>query len=390
MNELIDSISPMAVATKLTGPGPGAVAGGEPSSSSAEKRPAAERLLALDAYRGLIMILLISHGFGLASLKDHPIGRHLAYQVDHVAWEGLVLWDLIQPAFMFMVGVAMPFAFARRQEQAAGGGFWPSFAHVARRSAILIFLSQVFVATGSGPYQFGLINVLSQIAFAYLICFLLMRLEFNLQVSAAIGLLAAHWLLFLRYPGPAGPFSQEGNIGQAIDQWLLGRNYSGYYVTINFVSSTVTTLFGVWAGLLLRRPVELREKLRILLWSGGGCLVAGMLLSLANPMVKRLWTASFTIYSAGLVILGLAAVVWLVDGLGWKRVAMPMVWVGTNSLFIYCMGQMCYGGISRAVGVFTGKFEWLGLLGPVAQACATLAVLWWMCWWLYQRTLLSG
>ena len=385
-NELTDSISPMPVVTELTGPGSGAAASGGLSSLTAGNRPASERLLALDVYRGLIMVLLISHGFGLGSLKDHPIGRHLAYQVDHVAWEGLVLWDLIQPAFMFMVGVAMPFAFARREEQAAGGaGFWRSFAHVARRSAILIFLSQLFVAVGSGPYQFGLINVLSQIAFTYLICFLIMRLEFNLQVSAAVGLLAAHWLLFLRYPGPAGPFSLEGNIGQVIDQWWLGRNYSGYYVTINFVSSTVTTLFGVWAGMLLWRPIELREKMRILLWCGGGCLVAGMALSLVNPMVKRLWTASFTIYSAGLVILGLAAIVWVVDGLGWKRLAMPLVWVGTNSLFIYCVAQMCYGGISRGVGVFTGKFEWLGLLGPVAHACATLAVLWWMCWWLYQR-----
>jgi heparan-alpha-glucosaminide N-acetyltransferase len=357
----------------------------EKPTPGATASPTGERSLALDAYRGLIMILLISHGFGLSALKDHPIGRHLAYQVEHVAWVGVTLWDLIQPAFMFMVGVAMPFAFARREQQ-TGGSFWPSFAHVVRRSVILIFLSQVFVAVGSrSQFQFGLINVLSQIAFAYLLCFLIMKLDFNLQVSAALGLLAAHWLLFLRFPGPDGPFSQEGNIGQVIDQWLLGRTYPGHYVTINFISSTVTTLFGVWAGMSMRRPIELREKMRVLLWSAGGCLVVGMLLSVANPMVKRIWTASFAIYSAGLVILGLAVMIWLVDGLGWKRFAMPMVWVGTNSLFIYCVGQMCYGGISRGVGVFTGKFEWLGLLGPVAHASATLAVMWWMCWWLYQR-----
>jgi predicted acyltransferase len=353
------------------------------SAGEERARGGAERSLALDAYRGLIMVLLISHGFGFGALKDHAIGKYLAQQVDHVAWEGVVLWDLIQPAFMFMVGVAMPFAFARRQAQSEG--FWPSFAHAAWRSAVLIFLSQVFVAVGSGKYQFGLINVLSQMAFTYLICFLLMRLEFRLQVAAAIGLLAAHWLLFVRYPGPAGPFSQEGNVGQVIDQWLLGRNYPGLYVTINFISSTVTTLFGVWAGMLMRRQIALREKLRILLWWAGGCLIGGMLLSLFNPMVKRIWTASFTVYSGGLVILGLAAIIWLVDVRGWKRFAMPLVWVGTNSLFIYCVSQMCRGGISRGIGVFTGKFEWLGLLGPVALDCAVLGVMWWMCYWLYQR-----
>ena len=350
-----------------------------PSPSSAPAPASVERSLALDVYRGLIMILLVSHGFGLGTMTNNPIGQYLARQMDHVPWEGAVLWDLIQPAFMFMVGVAMPFAFAKRQE------FWPSLGHVAWRSAVLIFLSQLFGAVGSGKVEFGLINVLSQIAFTYLLCFLLLRLEFRNQVAAAAGLLVAHWLLFLRYPGPAGPFSQEGNIGQVIDQWLLGRNYSGYYVTINFISSTVTTLFGVWAGMLMRRPIELREKLRILLWWACGCLIGGMLLSLVNPMVKRLWTASFTIYSGGLVILGLAITIWLVDGRGWRRFAMPMVWVGTNSLFVYCFWQMGYGGLSRGVGAFTGKFAWLGALGPVAQACATLAVMIWICRWLYVR-----
>ena len=264
-------------------------AGAQPTSPpGVTPQPPGERSLALDAYRGLIMVLLISHGFGLSALKDHWLGKYLAQQVDHVQWEGLVLWDLIQPAFMFMVGVAMPYAFARR-----GSGGWGGFTHALRRSAILIFLSQLFVAVqASGQFQFGLINVLSQIAFTYLICFLLMRFDFRVQAAAAVALLGGHWLLFLAYPGPAGPFSPQGNVGQVIDQWLLGRNYSGYYVTINLVSSTVTTLFGVWAGMLMRRPIALPQKLRLLLSWAGGCLAGGLLLSLANPMVKRIWTAS--------------------------------------------------------------------------------------------------
>jgi heparan-alpha-glucosaminide N-acetyltransferase len=379
--DLMDSISPMP--TLIETNQPGAAAG---TASDAKTPAAGERSFALDAYRGLIMVLLISHGFGLSALRDHPIGKYLAAQVDHVPWEGLVLWDLIQPAFMFMVGVAMPYAFARRQE--TGGSYWTSFAHAAWRSAVLIFLSQLFVAvqSSSGQFQFGLINVLSQIAFTYLICFLLMRFDFLTQVAAAVGLLAAHWLLFLQYPGPGGAFSQEGNVGQAIDQWLLGRNYSGYYVTINFLSSAVTTMSGVWAGMLMRRPLDLREKLRILLWWAGGCLAGGMLLSLANPMVKRLWTASFTIYSAGFVLLGLAAMLWMVDGRGWRRLTLPLVWVGTNSLFIYCVSQMCRGGISRGIGTFTGRFAWLGTeMGPIMHECSVLAVMWWVCRWMYQR-----
>src|SRR5260370_31142500 len=78
------------------------------------------RLESLDAYRGFIMILLASSGFGLAVLEHHPGWAWLASQVDHAAWEGCTFWDLIQPAFTFMVGVAMPFAVARRIANADG------------------------------------------------------------------------------------------------------------------------------------------------------------------------------------------------------------------------------------------------------------------------------
>lgn len=118
------------------------------------------------------MILLVSTGFGFGALKDHPFWGAFAAQVDHVPWDGMVLWDLIQPAFMFMVGVAMPFSFARRA--AAGATFAQNLGHVAGRSLKLILLANLFTVVQSQKIQFGLINVLSQIAFTYLICFLLL------------------------------------------------------------------------------------------------------------------------------------------------------------------------------------------------------------------------
>src|SRR5437867_12725588 len=76
-------------------------------------RPATERLQSLDAYRGLIMLTLLA-GSIFHSLKGHPVWNWLYVQNEYVDWAGCVYWDLIQPSFMFMVGVAMPFAFARR------------------------------------------------------------------------------------------------------------------------------------------------------------------------------------------------------------------------------------------------------------------------------------
>src|SRR6187431_3518151 len=86
------------------------------SAVPAETKPST-RLLSLDAYRGFIMTILAGSGFGLAVLKSYPNWAWLAAQVDHAAWEGCTFWDLIQPAFTFMVGVSMPLAFARRQAE---------------------------------------------------------------------------------------------------------------------------------------------------------------------------------------------------------------------------------------------------------------------------------
>src|SRR6476659_10087415 len=140
------------MATTLAQPAPPAAA------TSPAIAPA--RLASLDAYRGFIMLLLISHGFGFEVLKNYPGWAWLARQVDHAAWEGCTFWDLIQPAFTFMVGVAMPFAFARRSSR-------DLFRHVAWRAFLLIALSNIFSNWGSTKPRlvFQLINVLCQIAF---------------------------------------------------------------------------------------------------------------------------------------------------------------------------------------------------------------------------------
>jgi len=124
---------------------------------SAEAKPkvsAQQRCLALDAYRGFIMFVLVSGGFGLAELaKRRPAFGGIARLFDHMPWEWIVFWDLIQPAFMFMVGVAMPFALARRREQGASERqlFW----HVVVRSLRLILMSQILISIGNGMSATG-------------------------------------------------------------------------------------------------------------------------------------------------------------------------------------------------------------------------------------------
>src|SRR5262245_27793226 len=270
-----------------------------------------ERYVSLDAYRGFIMLMLVSHTFGLNAMRGLPGWSWLALQFEHVEWEGLVFWDLIQPAFMFMVGMAMPFALANRS--AKGNTAGQILRHVAWRAFVLIVLSQVLISISGGKLQFQLINVLSQIAFTYFFTFLILRLPIRFQVLTAFLILAGHWALFVLFPGPEGAFSKTGNIGARLDLATLGYNYSGFYVTINFVTSTVTTLLGAWTALFLMRRKSHATNLKVIMLSSVTCLASGLALSLFNPMVKRLWTTSFTLYSAGWGFLMLAAFYWLVE-----------------------------------------------------------------------------
>ncbi len=344
-----------------------------------------KRLLSLDAYRGLIMFTLISHGLGLSVLKNYPGWEWLARQVDHVDWTGCVFWDLIQPAFTFMVGMAMPLALERRR--AEGASFAQLLKHVAWRAFALIALSNILSNFNSGATQpkLQLINVLSQIAFGYLLCFFILQLRFVWQVAVGVATLALHWGLFVAFPGPEGPFSKTGNIGAVIDLAVLGYNYSGGYTTLNFLGNAVTILFGCWCGLLLMQPLSTSQKLRILSAAAVAGWLAGLALEPINPMVKRLWTASFALYSAGWVIAILALLYWLIEIRQIRGWTFPFLILGMNSIFIYSFSQVLYGWLDRGLAVFSARFAFLGPLGAIPQALLAFSVMWYLCYWLYQR-----
>src|SRR6266436_7851377 len=344
-----------------------------------------QRYLALDAFRGFIMFVLVSRGFGLEALaKRNPAFTGIANQFEHMPWEWITFWDLVQPAFMFMVGVAMPFALARRMEQGATGRrlFW----HVVARSLRLILMSQILISIGGGKLSFQLINVLAQIGITYFLCYLIMQLRFRWQALIAVLILVGYWALFVAFPGTEGPFlSKTTNIGAVIDIYVFGHPNSDDWVNINFLTSTVTTLFGVWTGQLLQSNRSHGEKMRIMAISAVACLALGLIIHPWNPIIKRICTTSFTLYSTGWVLLMLLAFYWFVEVKGYRKWTFPLVVIGANSIFIYSVHMVLQGWLNRAVGVFTLNFTWLGDFAPVAQSCAVLLAMWYLCYWLYQR-----
>ena len=350
--------------------------------NAGEKLSSSDRLVSLDAFRGFIMTTLAAHGFGLATLSDDPSWGWLGRQFQHAQWEGMAFWDVIQPAFMFMVGLAMPFAFAARVRRAGSESVWR---HVAYRALMLIVISNVMMSISAGRMHFQLINVLAQIGFTYFICYWLMKLRFKAQAAWAALIMMAYAVLFIAYSGADGAFSAGDNIGERIDHFVFGAANPGHWATINFIPSTVVTLFGVWCGYLMIEKNSHTRRMKLLAGGAGACFAVGYALAPFIPIVKRIHTPSYTFAVSGWVLLLLLGFYWLVEVKGYRRITFPLVVVGVNSMFIYCLHILLAGWINESVAVFSHEYSYLGKWGPVAQAISMFLVMWYLCHWLYKR-----
>jgi predicted acyltransferase len=388
------------------------------------------RLMSLDAYRGFIMLFMASGGLAIPgvvkamcptqeALDAHPVWRFLAFHTDHVPWEGGSLWDMIQPAFMFMVGVALPYSFASRQ--AKGQSPLKIYLHAALRSFILIVLGVFLASNWSRQTDFVFTNVLAQIGLGYFfLCFLVNRGRL-VQSAALAAILVGYGLWFYVYPSPGEDFNyldagvaelqpwSEGafahwdkntNAAAAFDRWFLNqfpqpvrvsptlsvqmgllapppagpwaalpyaqftprieRSYffsSGGYQTLNFIPSLATMILGLMAGELLRSMAYTDiEKFIRLAFAGFVLVVAGMILgALVCPPVKRIWTPTWVLYSGGWVFLMLAAFYLVIDIWGFQRWVWPLVVVGMNSIAMYMMAQLIKGWTATTLRTHLGQ-----------------------------------
>lgn len=379
---------------------------------------APNRLVSLDAFRGFIMLLMASSGFGLVQVaKAHPDSwgwQQLAFQLSHVEWTGCALWDLIQPAFMFMVGMAVPFSLLRRKQE--GQAFFGRLGHASARALLLVLLGVLLATRGADTqtnWQFT--NVLAQIGLGYIFLWLLAVMGWEYCAAAAVVILTGTWWWFLQHPlpgpdfdyaaagaaatdllpGASGHWSKHLNAAAAFDRWFLNLfprqepfvTNPGGYTTLNFIPALATMLMGaVTAGLLTRSRQSHARKCVNLLVAGVLLLLAGTLLDIfLVPSVKRIWTPSWVLFSGGWVLLMLAVFYWLVEVAGQRRLVFPLVVVGMNSIFIYLMHSLCAGWIGTRLKTHLGADCFTGAWGPVLEKCDILLVLWLLCLWLYRQ-----
>ena len=311
------------------------------TEKSSNQPPAAEgRLVSLDFFRGVTMFMLIGESTGLyerlrdPALKGTLLGA-LGWQLEHHLWNGLHCWDLVQPFFMFIVGVAMPFSIGKRWER--GDSWSKTFHHALSRSSLLLFFGWALYCIGPGHLTFELWNVLAQLSFTYLVAFLMMRKPARVQLGFTFGLLVATELLYRFWPvaGFNQPFVADHGFGAWMDLAIMGKLSDGHWVVFNAVPTTAHTMWGVLAGQVLKSTRAPWQKIRMLAVAGAIGVVAGYSLNPLTPIIKRICTSSFVIVSGGWCLLALVLSYWLIDVIGLKKWSVFFNIVGMNSLFIY-------------------------------------------------------
>jgi predicted acyltransferase len=387
--------------------------------------PISSRNVAVDAYRGFVMLLMMAEVLRLSQVAAAYPGSWfwsiLAYHQTHAEWAGCSLHDLIQPGFSFLVGVALPYSIASRMAKGVTVG--RLFAHACWRALLLVALG-VFLRSAHAPQTyFTFEDTLSQIGFGYPFLFLLGLRPPRWQWIALGTILVAYWLAWAIYPiaGPQFDWSSVGvspgwhrlhnfqgfaahwnknvNLGNAFDQWFLNlfpreRPFvynEGGYLTLSFIPTLGTMILGLAAGRWLRAAAP-AIPIKRLLMAGGAGVITGLLLHFTGvcPVVKRIWTPGWTLFSGGACFLILAAFCAVIEMKAWKRWAFPLVVIGMNSIAAYLIAHLLPDFISDSfrIHLASGVFAQFGSgLEPFVQGFAILLVYWLILFWMYRRKL---
>jgi predicted acyltransferase len=353
-----------------------------------------QRLLSLDFLRGFIMVLLALESTGLYEhLFKVTRGNALNgffLQFFHHPWNGLRFWDLVQPAFMFMAGVAMAYSLHKQQQQ--GVAWSESFRKILKRCFWLFFWGVLDYAVRPAGLSFELWDVLTQLSFTTLVAFLIFRWSATAQILCCIFLLILTEILyrFTHVPGFDQPFTDQHNFGNYMDLVLMNKINQDGWVAINCIPTAVHTIAGALVGKLLLTGK--RNKISPMLFWAAVCLIVGFSLDLLHltPIIKRIATSSFTLSSLGWCLLGLAFCYWWIDMRHHRQWLQFWTIVGMNSLFIYLffeiVGSRWFNGYVGAVT--NGLMEMIQLPEMPMLIITSICIFtleWGLCYFLYRR-----
>jgi len=382
-----------------------------------------QRVASVDVYRGFVMLLMMAEVLSFTrvseALPNSTFWQILSFNQSHVPWVWLGLHDLIQPSFTFLVGVVLPFSIAGRKNRGATSG--SILQHTIKRSLILICLGIFLRSIDSNQTYFTFEDTLTQIGVGYTFLVLLGFYSQRVQVIALVIILVGYWLAFALYPLPDGTFdyvsagvtanwehnlhgfaahwNKNTNLAWAFDRWFLNLFprkapflfNEGGYATLSFIPTLGTMILGLFAGNTLKSSMTQNEKIKFFIVTGLSLLAFGILLHVTgiNPIVKRIWTPAWTIFSGGICFLLLALFYGIIDIAGKKKWSFFLKVIGINSIATYVISD---GGVRSFIGrslyIHLGK-NYDRIFGiayaTLISGGLTLFFVWLILYWMYKK-----
>ena len=381
--------------------------------------PMKSRIGSIDAFRGFVMFLLMAEALHLGQMAknfpDSSLWKTLAYHQTHVEWIGCSLHDMIQPSFSFLVGVSLPFSLLARRNK--GQNTRKMAMHAVWRSLALVALGIFLRSVGRKQTNFTFEDTLSQIGLGYFFLFLLGLYSRKVQWIAFTAILIGYWALFAAYPLPSADFdyasvgldknspsfltgfqahwNKNANPAWAFDTWFMNQFprekpflfNGGGYSTISFIPTLATMILGLIAGGLMVRPLPAwKTGLQFLVM---GIILTGLGYGLGElgicPVVKKIWTPTWVLFSGGICFAFLSFFVFTCDAARMTPLFWPIRIIGANCIYVYVVIHWWNGFILSNIKTHLGQniFQIFGTgYEPVIAGASVMLVHWLILVWM--------
>jgi heparan-alpha-glucosaminide N-acetyltransferase len=382
------------------------------------------RIASIDVYRGLVMFLMLFqvvklHDLATQKLKTSPdssVWQALHFHTEHVEWEGGSLHDMIQPGFSFLVGVALAFSVINRRNK--GQSWLRMFLHAILRSVALVALGVLLRNLKTDKINFEFVDTLCQIGLGYTFLFVIGTLPKVWHYVLFGAIVIGWWIAFVYYPAPSTDFdyasvgvttdwphhktgiaahwNKNAHLASDFDRWFLNKfprtkPYTGNvggYCTLNFVPTLATMLLGLIAGSWLGPSLTLGSRTVRFLVAIILCLGVAWLVSYMGycPIVKRIWTPSWVLWSGGISLAFLYVFHLICDVGGFKAWAFPLTVIGANSIAAYVMSFATVPFLRSRIDSWFG-FLWKNseIYAPHILGLIVLCVIWLILYWMHRR-----
>ena len=352
------------------------------------------RIASIDALRGfdMLFIIFLDHFFQALNVGVcSPFTNALAKQFDHPEWFGSSLYDIVMPLFLFVVGAAIPFALSKRKQENAG--LKAIYTKLIRRFVILFILG--WIVQGHllefNIETFSIFsNTLQAIAVGYLfsgIAYIHFKRNTRLLIFGSSLLIYTLLLTIPNVPGVGrGVLLPDSSFAWYVDQLVFGDFQDGTQYTwlLSGFGFIATTLSGVFAGELIKSDLPRNKVALYLFVIGVAGVVAGMLIGIWHPIIKKLWTSSFVLASSGVCFLLLSLFYWIIDVKGKVKWAFPLKVIGMNAIVAYMLSHVFNFHVIAEM-VLYGLKQFVGDFNYMLLAIGGFGILYLILWYMYKN-----